>query len=118
MIAASDIFSSLADSIRLRCLALIAARNELCVCELVAALELPQPKISRHLAVLKKAGLLRDRRDAQWVLYSIASDIPAWVRAAIDAATEAMTDDRQHAQDLRRLSRTSRLPRMRVGKAA
>lgn len=51
MISAIDTFAALADPIRLRCLALIAARQELCVCELVGALELPQPKVSRHLAI-------------------------------------------------------------------
>jgi ArsR family transcriptional regulator len=51
MISAIDTFAALADPIRLRCLALIAARQELCVCERVGALELPQPKVSRHLAI-------------------------------------------------------------------
>lgn len=112
------IFAALADPIRLRCLALIAARKELCVCELVAALELPQPKVSRHLATLKIAGLLRDRRDAQWVLYGIASDLPDWVREAIEAAVKAMVADAQHAKDIRRLSRTVRPPLARRANAA
>jgi ArsR family transcriptional regulator len=118
MMSATDIFAALADPIRLRCLALIAARGELCVCELVAALELPQPKVSRHLAVLKNVGLLRDRRDAQWVLYSIASGMPDWARVATDAAVRAMAADAQHAKDIRRLSRTLRPPLARRANAA
>lgn len=118
MTSATDIFAALADPIRLRCLALIATRGELCVCELVAALELPQPKVSRHLATLKNTGLLRDRRDAQWVLYSIASDIPDWARVAADAAVRAMAADGQHAKDIRRLSRTVRPPLARRANAA
>lgn len=118
MASATDTFAALADPIRLRCLALIAARTELCVCELVAALELPQPKVSRHLAVLKNAGLLLDRRDAQWVLYSIASNMPDWARGAVDAAVKAMAADGQHAKDIRRLSRTLRPPLARRASAA
>lgn len=118
MMIVVDTFAALADPIRLRCLALIAARQELCVCELVAALGLPQPKISRHLAILKSAGLLRDRRDAQWVIYSITSGMPDWANAAIDAAIKAMAADGQYAKDVKRLSRTARSPRARVGKAA
>jgi ArsR family transcriptional regulator, arsenate/arsenite/antimonite-responsive transcriptional repressor len=118
MASATETFAALADPIRLRCLALIAARKELCVCELVAALELPQPKVSRHLAILKTAGLLLDRRDAQWVLYSIASDMPDWANSAIDAAIKAMAADRQHAKDIKRLSRTLRPPLARRATAA
>lgn len=118
MMGVTDIFAALADPIRLRCLALIAARKELCVCELVAALELPQPKVSRHLAVLKNAGLLLDRRDAQWVLYGIALDLPDWAHEAIEAAVKAMAADVQHAKDIRRLSRTVRPPFARRANAA
>ena len=66
------IFKACSDSTRLRILFLLDAR-ELCVCELVDVLQMPQGKISRHLAVLKIAGLVHDRRDATWVYYSLAS---------------------------------------------
>ncbi len=66
------LFKACSDSTRLRILFLLAAR-ELCVCELVDVLQMPQGKISRHLAVLKSAGLVRDRRDATWVYYSLAA---------------------------------------------
>lgn len=69
---ATNMFATLADPIRLRCLALIAGEGELCVCELVGALDLLQSKVSRHLAVMRDAGLLRDRRDAQQVQRSIS----------------------------------------------
>lgn len=118
MVTAIDTFAAIADPIRLRCLALIGERKELCVCELVSALELPQPKVSRHLAILKSAGLLRDRREAQWVIYSIASGLPDWAKMAIDAAIKAMVTDRQHAKDIKRLSRTSRPPHARSAEGA
>ena len=66
------IFKACPDSTRLWILFLLDAR-ELCVCELVDVLQMPQGKISRHLAVLKIAGLVHDRRDATWVYYSLAS---------------------------------------------
>ncbi|MDX2205034.1 MAG: metalloregulator ArsR/SmtB family transcription factor [Hyphomicrobiaceae bacterium] len=115
---ATTVFSTLADPIRLRALALIAEHGELCVCELVEALDLPQPKVSRHLAVLRDAGLLRDRRDAQWVLYALSPDLPAWVALAIDAAVAALENDALHLKDARRLARANRPQRMRCGKAA
>lgn len=115
---ATIVFSTLADPIRLRALALIAKHGELCVCELVAALDLPQPKVSRHLAVMRDAGLLRDRRDAQWVLYALSPGRPAWVSAVIDAAVAAVANEALHGKDAKRLARADRPLRMRCGKAA
>lgn len=115
---ATTVFATLADPTRLRCLALIAEETELCVCELVAALDLPQPKISRHLAVMRDAGLLRDRRDAQWVLYALAPDMPVWARAAVDAAVAAMKDQSQHAKDRKRLTRATRPARAKAAQTA
>jgi len=114
----TTIFATLADPIRLRCLALIAGERELCVCELVAALDLPQPKVSRHLAIMRGAGLLHDRRDAQWVLYSLAPDLPAWAHGAVNAAVAALSNDGQHAKDRRRLARASRPTRVKMDQAA
>lgn len=115
---ATTVFGTLADPIRLRALALIAKHGELCVCEVVAALELPQPKVSRHLAVMRDAGLLRDRRDAQWVLYALAPDMPAWTAAAIKAAVAAVEGDPLHNKDIKRLAKSERPRRARCGKAA
>ena len=64
------IFKACADETRLRILFLLSER-ELCVCELVVLLNLPQGKISRHLAVLKNATLVSDRRDGTWIYYSL-----------------------------------------------
>ncbi|MBN0987305.1 metalloregulator ArsR/SmtB family transcription factor [Amphritea pacifica] len=75
-----DLFKCLADETRLKSVLLIKQYKELCVCELIAALELSQPKVSRHLAQLKKAGVLSDRRHGQWVFYRINPDLPGWCR--------------------------------------
>ncbi|MYM62629.1 metalloregulator ArsR/SmtB family transcription factor [Pseudomaricurvus sp. HS19] len=71
-------FKSLADETRLQSLLLILHEGELCVCELTAALQEHQPKISRHLAQLKKTGVLSDRRQGQWVFYRLDPQLPDW----------------------------------------
>jgi len=85
-------YKALADETRLRSLLLIQREGELCVCELVAALDEIQPKISRHLAQLRKAGLLLDRRQGQWVYYRINPDLPAWAQTALQQTADANTD--------------------------
>ena len=80
MITADDFFPALADPTRLRCLLLLASEGELCVCELTHALDVSQPKISRHLATLREAGIVDDRREGLWIHYRIHHDLPAWAR--------------------------------------
>ncbi|WP_291718892.1 metalloregulator ArsR/SmtB family transcription factor [Magnetospirillum sp. 64-120] len=109
------IFSALADPIRLRCLALMANAGELCVCEFTHALDAPQPKVSKHLAVLREAGLVGDRRDAQWVLYSLNRDVPDWVAEAVAGAVKGVAGEPLHREDVRRLeTMTGRPPRHRA----
>lgn len=76
-------FKSLADETRLRCLLLILHEDELCVCELTDALEEIQPKISRHLAQLRNAGILLDRRQGQWIFYRLHPQLSDWARAVL-----------------------------------
>ena len=61
-------FAALANDIRLRCLVLMQLEGELCVCELTHAMNLSQPMISRHLALLRESGLVETRRDGQWMV--------------------------------------------------
>ncbi|NVK41137.1 MAG: metalloregulator ArsR/SmtB family transcription factor [Oceanospirillaceae bacterium] len=77
-----EFYKALADDIRLKSLLLLLDR-ELCVCELVEALQQPQPKISRHLAQLRKSGLLLDRRQGQWVYYRLHPLMSDWMRDVI-----------------------------------
>jgi len=67
----SKFFSALADETRLRILKLLMIR-EMCVCEIMVALDLTQPTASHHLSLLENAGLVRDRKEGKWVFYSIA----------------------------------------------
>lgn len=64
-------FKCLSDPIRLRILVLLQTEGELCVCDLMAVLKLPQSTVSRHLAYLKRCGWLNDRRDGVWMHYTI-----------------------------------------------
>lgn len=65
------VYKALADETRLRIVALLLGEGELCVCDIIAALKLPQSTISRHLAILRKAGWVNDRRCGLWIYYSI-----------------------------------------------
>ncbi len=68
-----DVLKALSDETRLRILNLLYDR-ELCVCDVMATLQITQAKASRHLIYLKNAGLVKDRKQAQWVYYSLAKD--------------------------------------------
>lgn len=84
----TTVLKCLADETRLSLALLIHREGELCVCELTHALELSQPKVSRHLAHLRRGGLLADRRDGQWVYYGLEPGMPGWVMAILAAAAE------------------------------
>jgi ArsR family transcriptional regulator len=64
-------FKALADETRLRILSLLEVR-EMCVCEVMVALDLTQPTASHHLGLLENAGLVKDRKEGKWVFYSLA----------------------------------------------
>jgi ArsR family transcriptional regulator len=71
-------FEALADPMRRRILALLLGAEERCVCDLHGVLAASQPKVSRHLAVLREAGLVMTRRQGVWVHYRIHPQLPAW----------------------------------------
>ncbi len=76
MKAIAQIFKALSDETRLRILALLT-RGELCVCDLMAVLRLPQSTVSRHLAYLRNAGLISDRREGVWMYYRLEEQLKA-----------------------------------------
>jgi len=82
-------FKCLADDTRLKSLLLIYSRQELCVCDLTTALNLSQPKISRHLAELRKCNLLADERRGKWVFYSLHPQLPSWARSVLQQTLES-----------------------------
>ena len=100
-----ELFKALADETRLRIINLLYER-ELCVCDVMAVLEISQSKASRHLICLKHAGLLSDRREAQWMHYSI---IPGKESALLEyLVKERLRKSERCREDLKLLNR--RLP--------
>ena len=92
-------YKCLSEETRLRCLLLIQSEDELCVCELMEALNESQPKVSRHLAQLRNCGLLTDRRQGQWVFYSINQALPEWMHTVL---TETLTNNALFIKTFRR----------------
>jgi len=88
-IHANAFFSALANEVRLRCLVLLQHQGELCVCELTHALELSQPMVSRHLALLRDGGLVADRREGQWIYYQINPALPDWMHEVLEITAQA-----------------------------
>jgi ArsR family transcriptional regulator len=85
------IFKALSDETRLRILKLLE-HGELCVCDIFSALDMIQPKVSFHLAVLKDAGLIKDRKEGRWVHYSI-DDSDLLRRLFVLSALERILDN-------------------------
>lgn len=95
---AAALFKALSEEVRLRILALLAG-GELCVCDLIAVLALPQSTISRHLASLRHAGLVAGRRQGVWMYYRLAEgrseqDLVSSLRSYL-AELPAARDDRE-----------------------
>ena len=88
-----QLFKNLADETRLGIVLLLKARGELCVCDLCTALAQSQPKISRHLAMLRESGLLLDRKQGKWVHYRLSPQMPAWAAQVIEQAWLSQQDD-------------------------
>lgn len=90
----------LADETRLSTVMLLSRFDEVCVCDLVSALALPQSTVSRHLAQLRSCGLVQDRRAGLWVHYRLDESLPEWARAVISQLAEAAAV--RHASLLKR----------------
>lgn len=98
-----QLFKALADETRLRILNLLI-QKELCVCQVVQALDIGQSKASRHLAVLKNAGLVQDRRDGSWTHYSLARPTARLQRQIVQWLAEAGDEIPSGGADFRRLA--------------
>lgn len=80
----TDFFKCLSDPTRLDILKMVMAKDNVCVCEMTAALNLSQPKISRHLALLRNLSILLDQRKGQWVYYRLNPDLPEWAHSVLN----------------------------------
>ena len=100
--ALTGVYAALADPTRLRILSLLG-NGEICVCHLHASLDVPQPTASRHLAYLRKSGLVEARRDGVWMHYRMAKIDSPVVASVVKAALHALTHTAIHEKDERRL---------------
>ena len=108
------LLKSLSDQTRLRSLMLLMQEGELCVCELTHALNLIQPKISRHLASLRDMQVVIDKRAGQWIYYSINPDLPTWANELLKAALKGSINGKQFKSDLKNLKSMSNRPENRI----
>ena len=98
-------FKLIGDQTRLRCLVLLIGQGELCVCELVEAIGDSQPKISRHLALLRDGGVVDARRQGQWIFYHLAESLPSWAQSVLHAAADGACGSSPYTGDAKRFRR-------------
>jgi len=96
------LFSALSNETRLRCLHLIFRNDEVCVCEVTEALGINQPTASKALKSLKAAGVLRDRKDANWNYYRLNSDTQPGVRKIVAECCASLAKSADYAADQKR----------------
>jgi ArsR family transcriptional regulator len=98
------LFKALADSTRLRILGLLLT-GEVCVCDIHETLKIPQPKASRHLAYLRRSGLVETRRDGLWIHYRMGTLTDPVLAAISDAVCHALTHIEAVQRDAGRLQK-------------
>lgn len=98
-----EVLKALSDETRLRIINLLYEKSELCVCDIIEALEITQTKASRHLSYLKNAGMVTSRRSAQWVYYSLSIDNS--MNFIHTLVFENLRKEKQFQQDLKNLDR-------------
>jgi len=98
------LFKACSDPTRLRILHMLRG-GELCVCDIVAVLDVPQPKVSRHLAALKKAELVTARKEGLWIHYSLKKASHSMHAKLLDALNLCEPLDKRLGDDSRKLTR-------------
>jgi ArsR family transcriptional regulator, arsenate/arsenite/antimonite-responsive transcriptional repressor len=106
-------FRALADRTRLRLLNLMS-NDEVCVCFFVEVLGTSQPKISRHLAYLRRAGIVTARRDAKWMHYRIEQPSDPHAASTLKNVLNWLAEDREMQRDRLRLSKVCCAPQLPV----
>ena len=106
-----QIFAALADRTRLRLLNLLM-QGEICVCYFTAIIRAPQPTISRHLAYLRRSGLVETRRDGKWVHYRAATTPGSPAARVLKALVEEFRLDTQMSADIQALQNACCAPRL------
>ena len=105
-ISTEHLFTALAHPLRLQVLLLLqhTEGEELCVCDLSRALEVSQPMISRHLALLRQWGLVSNRRQRLRIYYRLQDDLPAWVRKVLTATADGFAEETLYEGDFSTLA--------------
>ena len=98
------LFRALSDETRLRCLQLIRANGEVCVCDFTEVLAQSQPKISRHLAYLRSNGVVQHRRIRTMVFYRFSAQLPDWATEVLDKTLSSIARQQPFRDDLEKLS--------------
>src|SRR6185369_13323311 len=111
------VFSALADETRRRILGLLAS-GEICVCHIHEALDVPQPTASRHLAHLRKAGLVATRKDGLWVHYRLADLNDPAINGVLRSALSALATNGAATSDRKKLSRVIDVPLAQLERTA
>jgi ArsR family transcriptional regulator len=109
----AGLFAALADPTRLRLLNLMGGR-EVCVCYFVEILRQGQPKISRHLAYLRRAGIVAARREGKWMHYRMVPQGDEAAASILAAVLASLGNDRQMQADLAKLDRACCSPQKLV----
>jgi len=110
MIKPDTLFSILADPTRLRALMLMQSEGEVCVCELTFALGESQPKISRHLALMRETGIVESRRAGTWMHYRINPALAGWSQRLIGDVCRQLVGMRPYKDDLSQLRQMKNRP--------
>jgi ArsR family transcriptional regulator len=98
------VFKALSDASRLRIINLLFSSGELCVCDIEEVMGFTQTKVSRHLAYLRKAGLVDDRKKGLWMLYSVAKPRDAEHKKVLDFLADMLRSDAVARRDAERLA--------------
>ncbi|EKS6737721.1 metalloregulator ArsR/SmtB family transcription factor [Enterobacter ludwigii] len=88
-----QLFKALSDETRLSIVMLLREAGELCVCDLCSATAKSQPKVSRHMALLRESGLVSDRREGKWVYYRLSPTMPAWAATVIENSWNCLREE-------------------------
>ena len=104
LVEMESLFKALADATRLRILGLLLT-GEVCVCDIHESLKIPQPKASRHLAYLRRAGLVETRREGLWIHYRLGELADPAMAAIVDAARHGLTHVAAVQRDAERLQK-------------
>jgi ArsR family transcriptional regulator len=101
---APGLFAAFANPVRLRILNLLQEQKEICVCDLCEVLDEPQPKVSRHLALLRSAGLVEVRSEGRWKFYGLAQPGTPLHRTLVRCVRTCLSELDELAADRTRLA--------------